>query len=78
LAFLNSVRPPVEAGRGADQLRSALQGGAPGKLGILEVFDGGDMPVDEGIVRERPQVFGRLQHGRIRPQEEQVDVLRHA
>jgi len=46
-----------------------------GELGVFKLFDGGEMPVDEAGVGERPEVLGRLEFGGVRRQEEQVDVL---
>ncbi len=73
--FVDLLRPPVEAGGRADALRLVLQLDAAGELDILQVLDGGELPVDQAGVGQRPQMLGRLQLGRVRRQEEPVDVL---
>ncbi len=65
----------MELRGGTDALALRLQGGAVGELGVFEVLNAGKMAVDEHVVGERPEVFGRLQLGRIRRQEQEVDVL---
>ena len=65
----------MKAGGRADQVGALLQGQAAGELGILQVVDRGEMAVDQDGVGQRPQMLGGLQLGRIRRQEEQVDVL---
>jgi len=75
--FVNLLGPPVEARRRADHVGSLLEGGAPGKLGVLEVLDRGEMLVDQRLVGQRPEMFGRLELGGIRRQKQQVHVLRH-
>lgn len=44
-------------------------------LGLFEVIDRGKVPVGERGVGQRPEVFGGLEFGGIRRQEEQVQVL---
>ena len=56
-------RPPVEARRRTDEVWSGLEGGAPGQLGVLQLFDAGEVPVDEAGVGERPEVLGGLEWG---------------
>ena len=57
---MNALGPPVEAGGRADEIRPALQRGATGELGVLQILDGGKVLVDQRGVSERPQVLGRL------------------
>ena len=78
LSFPEAVRPPVEQGGRADALGLALERGAVGELGVFELLDAVEMAVDERRVGQRPEVLGGLQFGRVRRQEEQVDVLGHA
>jgi hypothetical protein len=52
-----------------------LEGDAALGLGFFEVVDRGEVAVGERRIREGPEVFGGLQLGRIRRQEEQVQVL---
>ena len=65
----------MKAGGRADLLGVALQLGAAGELRVFELLDGGKVPIDQDRVGERPQMFGRLQFGRVRGQEEQVHVV---
>ncbi len=74
-SFVGPTRPPVEARGRADQLRVALQLSAAGKLGILQLLDGSEVAVDQAGVGQWPQVLGRLELGRVRRQEEQMDML---
>jgi len=55
-----------------------LQGDAAGELGILELVDGSEMPVDQAGVGEWPQVLSRLELRRVRWKKQQVDVFGHA
>ncbi len=75
LSFLDALWPPVEQGGGADEVGPRLKGDAACGLGVLKVVDGGEMAVGERGVGERPEMLGGLQFGRIRRQEEQVDML---
>ena len=75
LSFLDPLGPPMEQGRGADEIAAALQGDTPRELRLLEILDCGEMAVDERRVGQRPQVLGGLQLGRERGQEEQMEVL---
>src|SRR5258708_5081750 len=77
LSFPEALRPPVEAGGGADQIWTGLEGDAALSLRVLEVVDRGEMAGEQGRVGERPEVLGRLELRRIRRQEEQIDVFRH-
>lgn len=75
-SFVDLLRPPVKAGRRANDRGLGLQGGAAGKLGVLQRLDAEEMLVDQGVVGEWPEVFGRLQLGGIGRQEQQMNVLR--
>jgi hypothetical protein len=46
-------------------------------LYLLELVERGEMPVDEDSIGEWPEMFGGLEFGRIRREEEQVDMLGH-
>ena len=67
----------MEPRRGTDAVWSGLKGGAPGQLGLLQLLDAGEVPVDEAGVGERPEVLGGLEFGGIGWQEVQVDVLEY-
>jgi len=75
LSFVDALGPPMEARGRADHVGLAVQRGAPGELGVLQLLDRGEMAVDQARVGERLQVLGGLQFGGIRRQEEQVHVL---
>ncbi|HEV8193342.1 MAG TPA: hypothetical protein VGP82_17910 [Ktedonobacterales bacterium] len=47
-----------------------LEGSAAGILGVFQLLDRGEMPIDERIVGLRPQVFSGLQFGGIGWEEE--------
>jgi hypothetical protein len=68
----------VKAGGRADAIGLRLQSTALGELGLFEVFDRGEVAVDEGRIRQRPAMLGGLQLGRVRRQEVQMDVFRDA
>ena len=78
LSFSEALRPPVEERGGADEITPGLERHTAGGLGVLEVLNGGEMAVDQDGVGEGPQMLGGLEFRRIRRQEEQVDVVRHA
>lgn len=46
------------------------------KLGVFQVLDGGEVLVDEGGVRQRPEMFGGLQFRGIGREEQQMEVIR--
>ncbi len=77
LAFLDSLRPPMEMRCGADEVGVGLQRHAALGVGVLQVAGGGDVPVDQHRVRQWPQMLGWLQLGRIEWQEPHVDMLGH-
>jgi len=72
-----ALRPPGEPRRRADQIGVALQRDAALRLGVLQLLDSGEVPIDQHRVCQRPQVFSRLQLWRVRRQEQQVDILRY-
>ena len=78
LSFSEALRPPVKERGGAHEIATGLQGDTAGGLDVLQLLDRGEMAVDQDGVGERPQMFGGLQFGGIRRQEEQVDVVGHA
>ncbi|HEV8190845.1 MAG TPA: hypothetical protein VGP82_05090 [Ktedonobacterales bacterium] len=55
-----------------------MEGDAARGLGVFELIDGGEMAVGQGGIGQRPQMLSRLELGRIRREEEQVDMVRHA
>ena len=73
---MNPARPPGEQGGRADEIGAGLQRDAALGLGVLQRLDGGEVPVDQHGVGERPQMFGRLQFGGMGRQKEQMDMLR--
>jgi hypothetical protein len=60
----------------ADALGLALEDRAVGQLRLFELLDGLKMAVDERHVGQRPQMLGGLEFGRIRRQEEQMNMVR--
>src|SRR5262249_26598152 len=71
--------PPVEARFRADEVGPLLEGGAAGELGVLQLLDRGEMPIDERTVDQRPEVLGGLQlRGMGRGRNSRCSVLRHA
>jgi hypothetical protein len=51
----------MEERRGADEIGAALQGDTALGLGILQLFDAGEVPVDQHRVGVWPQVLRWLQ-----------------
>ncbi len=71
----------MEASGRADAVGLGLERGVVGQLGVFELLDAGEMPVDEHVVGQRPEMLGELELGRIgriRRQAQPVDVLGHA
>jgi hypothetical protein len=68
----------VEASRRADAVWLRLEAGAARELDVLQLLDRGELPVDEAGIGEWPEMLSWLQFRRIRRQEEQMDMLRHA
>jgi hypothetical protein len=56
----------VEPRGGADARRVVLQLSTAGELDVFELVDTGKMAVDQAGVGQRPEVFGRLELGRVR------------
>ena len=54
-----------------------LERDAARSLGVFQILDGSEMAVGEGGIGQGPEMLGRLELGRIRRQEEQVDMLGH-
>jgi len=68
----------MEQGGRADEIRASLQRQAAGGLSVLQVVDGGEVAIGEHRVGERPQMLGGLEFGRVRREEQEVDVVGHA
>ena len=68
----------MEARGRANEVGTGLEGNTAGGLGVLQVIDRGKMPIGQRGVGEWPEVFGRLELGRIRRQEEQMHMLGNA
>jgi len=64
---VKALRPPVEAGGRADESAVGLQGDTALRLGVLQLVDGGEMPIHQHGIGEWPQVLCQLQFGRIDP-----------
>src|SRR5579859_855694 len=75
LEFAEAARPPMKAGRRADEVASGLQRDTACRLGILQVLEGGEVLVGQCRVGQGPQVLGRVELRRVGRQEEQMDVL---
>jgi hypothetical protein len=54
---------------------AGLEGDAAFRLDVLQFVDAGEMLVDQHRVGQWPEVLGRLQLGRVRWQEQQVDMV---
>jgi len=54
-----------------------LQGDTALALSVFQLLNAGEMAIEERRIGERPQMFRRLQFGRIRRQKEQVEVVWH-
>jgi len=67
----------MERGGRADHVRPVLQFEAAGELGVLQLLDRSEMPVEQDRVGQRPEMLGRLQLRGIGGQEEQMDMLGH-
>src|SRR5690348_6270477 len=77
LSFTDAFGPPVEQRRGANEVGTSLQGDTACRLRVFQVLDAGKVRIDQDRVGQWPEMFGRLELGRIGGQEQQVDVLRH-
>jgi hypothetical protein len=60
----------MEQGGRADQIGTDLQRHTTNGLGLLEILDGGKMPIHQHGIGERLQMFRWLELGRVRRQEE--------
>ena len=65
----------MEQRGGADEVAARVEGDAARGLGIFELVDGSEVAIDQHGVRQRPQMLGGLELGRIRRKQQQVDVL---
>ena len=74
---MDLARPPLEAGRRADEVLLPLKRDTALGLRVFQRFDAGEMLVDEHRVRQRPQMFGRLELRGMGRQKQQVYILRY-
>jgi hypothetical protein len=74
-SFVDLSRPPVKTGGRANRGRLVLQLCTACQLHLLQFLDRGEMLVDEHRIGQWPQVFGWLELGRIRREEEQMHML---
>jgi hypothetical protein len=72
------VRPPLEERGGAHEITAGLQSDTALRLGLLQLVDGGEMPIHQHGIGKGPEMFGWLQFWRIGWEEEQVEVVWHA
>ena len=67
----------MEVGVGGDQLLVLIEGASPlGEDGV-EFGDRWKVPVDNGLVDDRPQTLGRLQVRRVGRQIDEANAVRH-
>ena len=78
LSFSEALRPPLEERGGAHEITAGLQSDTALRLGVLQLVDGGEMPIHQHGIGEGPEMFGWLQFWRIGWEEEQVEVVWHA
>src|SRR5260221_3845772 len=78
MPLADALRPPMEQGRRADEVRARLQPNAARGLGILQRLDAGEVPIDQHGIRQWPQMLRRLQFRGVWRQEQQVDMLGHS
>ena len=78
MSFVEALWPPMEQCRGADEGRLGLQRHTVLGLRLFQFVNRGELPVDEGRVGERPEVFGRRELWGIRREEVEVDMVGHA
>jgi hypothetical protein len=55
----------MKQGSGADQVRSRLEGDTTVGLGVVQVVNRGEMAISERRVGHRPEMFSRLELGRV-------------
>jgi hypothetical protein len=75
LSLLDPLGPPGKARRRANAGRVLLESGAVGDLDLFELLEARECAIDEDGIGQWPQVFGRLELGRIGREKQQVDVL---
>lgn len=68
----------MEACSGADEVATPLEHDAAPGLRFFQLVKVDEVPVDEHGIGERPEMFGGLQLGGIRRQEEQMHMVGHA
>jgi hypothetical protein len=54
LSFANAFGPPMEQRRGADTFALPLEVSTAGELDVFQLLDGGEMPIDQARIGERP------------------------
>lgn len=52
---------PMEAGRGADEIRPRLESGVAGEVDVFQVLDAGEVSIHKGGVGQRLQMVSGLQ-----------------
>src|SRR5436190_13545992 len=65
----------MEAGVSLDDLWVRLEPAAPFGLHLFQLLQGGEDPIGQWLVGERPEPLSRLYLRRIRRQEDQVDAF---
>src|SRR3954467_12347915 len=71
------MRPPFEEGMCFDLIRVVSEDTAPLGKNLIELLQGLEVLIDDGLVGQRPQAFGGLDLWRIRRQEHQFNALRN-
>jgi hypothetical protein len=72
---MDLLGPPVEVRGRADAVWLRLEASAACELHVLEFLNRGELPVDQAGVGQGPEMLGRLELGRVRRQEQQMDML---
>src|SRR5208337_3035301 len=67
--------PPMEGGAGSDLLAPLGEGDALVGDFLFEALDGRDVLVDDRLVDQRPQGFGRLQLGCVGRQKNEANTI---
>ena len=62
----------MKGGAASNDFRVSLQPATPLRLSVLQLVKGGEDPIGEWFVGERPQTFCRLQFWGVRRQKEQM------
>jgi hypothetical protein len=78
LSFVEALRPPGEARRGADELGIRLQRDTAGSLHVLQLLDAGEMAIHQDRIGQLPQMFHGLQFRGVGWEKQQMDVVGHA